>query len=94
MGKQSAVAAQGIQVAAAEKNLAATQAELDADRLAAITISGCGKLSLLEKPACYRDFAGKAVKVGAGIGMFAYGIHYLHKDTVEHFGAVKKEVAG
>ncbi|MFB6816820.1 pre-toxin TG domain-containing protein [Streptomyces sp. NPDC056347] len=99
MGKQSAVAAQGIQVAAAEKNLAATQAELDADRLAAIvksaiTISGCGKLSLLEKPACYRDFAGKAVKVGAGIGMFAYGIHYLHKDTVEHFGTVKKEVAG
>ncbi|NUK85793.1 RNase A-like domain-containing protein [Streptomyces lunaelactis] len=26
--------------------------------------------------------------------MFAYGVHYLHKDTVEHFGTVKKEAAG
>ncbi|WP_244375389.1 pre-toxin TG domain-containing protein [Streptomyces ficellus] len=99
MGKESAVAAQSIQVVAAEKKLARAEAELDADRLASIVksaaaVSGCGKLPLLEKPSCYRDFAGKAVKVGAGIGMFAYGVHYLHKDTVEHFGTVKKEVAG
>ncbi|MGA5167486.1 MULTISPECIES: pre-toxin TG domain-containing protein [Streptomyces] len=99
MGKESAVAAQSIQVVAAEQKLARAEAELDGDRLASIikgtaAVSGCGKLPLLEKPACYRDFAGKAVKVGAGIGMFAYGIHYLHKDTVDHFGTVKKEVAG
>ncbi|MFC8268395.1 RNase A-like domain-containing protein [Streptomyces cinereoruber] len=99
MGKESAVAAQSIRVAAAEKELARAEARLDTDRLAsivksAVAVSGCGKLSLLEKPACYRDFAGKAVKVGAGIGMFAYGIHHLHKDTVDHFGTVKKEAAG
>ncbi|MCX4588117.1 RNase A-like domain-containing protein [Streptomyces sp. NBC_01481] len=92
MGEDSALAAQSVRLTHAE-------AQLDTDRLAAIVkgtarISGCDKLSLLEKPACYRDFAQKALKVGAGVGMFAYGVHYLHKDTVEHFGTVKKEAAG
>ncbi|MGW7052950.1 pre-toxin TG domain-containing protein [Streptomyces sp. NPDC054887] len=99
MGKESALAAQSIKVVAAEKELVRAEAGLDTDRLASIAkgtaaLSGCGKLPLLEKPACYRDFAGKTVKVGAGLGMFAYGIHYLHKDTVDHFGTVKKEVTG
>ncbi|OEJ36188.1 hypothetical protein BGK70_31375 [Streptomyces agglomeratus] len=99
MGKESALAAQSIKVVAAEKELVRAEAGLDTDRLASIAkgtaaLSGCGKLPLLEKPACYRDFAGKTVKVGAGLGMFAYGIHYLHKDTVSHFGTVKKEVTG
>ncbi|MCX4511473.1 pre-toxin TG domain-containing protein [Streptomyces sp. NBC_01619] len=99
MGEDSALAAQSVRLTHAEAQLEAAEAKLDTDRLAAIVkgtarISGCDKLSLLEKPACYRDFAQKALKVGAGVGMFAYGVHYLHKDTVEHFGTVKKEAAG
>ncbi|WP_405598857.1 pre-toxin TG domain-containing protein [Streptomyces sp. NBC_01410] len=99
MGEDSALAAQSVRLTHAEEQLEAAEAKLDTDRLAAIVkgtarISGCDKLSLLEKPACYRDFAQKALKVGVGVGMFAYGVHYLHKDTVEHFGTVKKEAAG
>jgi hypothetical protein len=99
MGEDSALAAQSVKLVAAEKKLSEAEAALDTDRLAAIVrgtaaVSGCDKLPLLKKPACYREFANKALKVGAGIGMFAYGIHYLHKDTVEHFGTVKKEAAG
>ncbi|MFJ5995662.1 pre-toxin TG domain-containing protein [Streptomyces sp. NPDC092370] len=99
MGEDSALATQSVTLVSAERQLSEAQAELDSDRLAAIikgtaAASGCDKLPLLEKPACYREFAGKAIKVGAGIGMFAYGIHHLHKDTVDHFGTVKKEVAG
>ncbi|MFF8387338.1 RNase A-like domain-containing protein [Streptomyces kanasensis] len=99
MGQDSAVAAQSARLAGAENKLSAAESALDDSRLADIVrrsaaISGCDKVPLLEKPTCYREFATKAIKVGAGIGVFAYGIHYLHKDTVEHFGTVKKEVAG
>ncbi|MFE5893192.1 RNase A-like domain-containing protein [Streptomyces sp. NPDC056462] len=99
LGEDSALAAQSVQLTRAEAQLGAAGARLDADRLAGIVegtaaLSGCDKKPLLEKPACYREFATKALKVGAGIGLFAYGIHYLHKDTVEHFGTVKKQVAG
>lgn len=98
MGEDSALAAQTIKLSRAEAQLQRAEADLDADRLAAVVrsaakVSGCDKLPLLEKPACYREFASKALKVGAGIGLFAYGVHHLHKDTVEHFGTVKKEVA-
>ncbi|MFC5639340.1 pre-toxin TG domain-containing protein [Streptomyces bullii] len=99
MGEDSALAAQSVKLVSAERQLSEAEAKLESDRLAAIikgtaAVSGCDKLPLLEKPACYREFASKALKVSAGIGLFAYGIHYLHKDTVEHFGTVKKEVAG
>ncbi|WP_374986111.1 RNase A-like domain-containing protein [Streptomyces fradiae] len=99
MGQDSAVAAQSARLAGAEKKLSAAESALDDSRLADIirrsaAISGCDKVPLLKKPTCYREFANKAIKVGAGIGVFAYGIHYLHKDTVEHFGTVKKEAAG
>ncbi|MEG3630713.1 pre-toxin TG domain-containing protein [Streptomyces poriticola] len=99
MGEDSAVAAQSVRLAQVEARLKAAEARLETDRLAAVVrgtarVSGCDEVPLLKKPACYREFARKALKVGVGVGMFAYGIHYLHKDTVDHFGTVKKEVAG
>ncbi|MFB7611710.1 pre-toxin TG domain-containing protein [Streptomyces gardneri] len=91
LGEKTAVAATGI-----ENRQAAASA---AERIAAIVkaaakYSGCGAKPLLEKPACYREFADKAVRVGAGVGLAAYGIHYLHKDTEQHFKNLRKEIAG
>ncbi|MGW6863959.1 RNase A-like domain-containing protein [Streptomyces sp. NPDC054901] len=99
MGQDSALAAQSAKLSGTEAKLRAAEAKIDADLLVHIVqgtarVSGCDKLSFLEKPACYREFANKALKVGAGVGMFAYGVHYAHKDTVQHFGNLKKEAAG
>ncbi|WP_274564978.1 RNase A-like domain-containing protein [Streptomyces spiramyceticus] len=91
MGENTATAAEGIRAQAA----AESKAEKLADVIkGAAAYSGCDQLPLLEKPKCYREFAEKAIKVGAGIGLFGYVIHQGHKDTTEHFGSLKKEVAG
>jgi hypothetical protein len=94
MGDDTAAAAQGIRTKAAAGERAESRAEKLAEIVrAAAKYSGCTDRPLFERPACYREFAGKAVKVGAGIGLFAYAIHEGHKDTVEHFGNLEKEVA-
>ncbi len=99
MGQDSALAAHSAKLSGAEADLRAAEAKIDTDLLAHIVkgtarVSGCDKLSLLEKPSCYREFANKALKLGAGLGMFGYGVHYAHKDTVQHFASLKKEVSG
>ncbi|MGX1885368.1 polymorphic toxin-type HINT domain-containing protein [Streptomyces sp. NPDC055287] len=91
MGENTATAAEGIRAQAA----AESKAEKLADIIkGAAANSECDQLPLLEKPQCYREFGEKAAKVGAGIGLFGYAIHQGHKDTTEHFGSLKKEVAG
>ena len=91
LGEKTATAAEGI-----EKRQAAVGA---AEKLAGIVraaakYSGCGGKPLLEKPACYREFADKAIRVGAGVGVAAYAIHHLHKDNTQHFANLRKELAG
>ena len=91
LGEKTAAAAEGI-----EKRQAAVGA---AEKLAGIVRaaakhSGCGGKPLLEKPACYREFADKAIRVGAGVGVAAYAIHHLHKDNTQHFANLRKELAG
>jgi hypothetical protein len=72
LGEKTAAAAEGI-----EKRQAAVSA---AEKLAGIVRAAakysCGGKPLVEKPACYREFADKAIRVGAGVGVAAYAIHY------------------
>ncbi len=95
MGDDTASAVQGIQTKAAAKEAADSRAEKLAEMVrAAARYSGCTDRPLLEKPVCYREFGEKAVKAGVGVGLFAYGMHEGHKDTVQHFGNLEKGVAG
>ncbi|MET9680629.1 polymorphic toxin-type HINT domain-containing protein [Streptomyces coeruleorubidus] len=91
LGEKTAAAAQGIENRQAAVSAAEKLAEIVT---AAAKYSGCGGKPLLEKPACYREFADKAIRVGAGVGVAAYAIHYLHKDNTQHFANLRKELAG
>ncbi|OSC70282.1 hypothetical protein B5180_25045 [Streptomyces sp. BF-3] len=95
MGESTASAVQGIQAKAAAEEAAESRVERLAELVrAAAKYSGCTDRSFFEKPSCYREFGEKAVKVGAGVGLFAYGMHEGHKDTVKHFGNLEKGIAG
>ncbi|MFI6369763.1 polymorphic toxin-type HINT domain-containing protein [Streptomyces sp. NPDC050546] len=91
LGEKTAAAAQGI-----ENRKAAVGAaeELTEIVTAAAKYSGCSGKPLLEKPACYREFADKAIRVGVGVGVAGYVIHQVHKDSTQHFANLRKELAG
>ncbi|WP_051338436.1 polymorphic toxin-type HINT domain-containing protein [Streptomyces flavidovirens] len=91
LGEKTAAAAEGIE----NRKAAADATEKIAGIVkAAAKYSGCGAKPLLEKPACYREFADKAIRVGVGVGVAGYAIHYLHKDSTQHFANLRKELAG
>ncbi|MET9513176.1 pre-toxin TG domain-containing protein [Streptomyces flavidovirens] len=91
LGEKTAAAAEGIE----NRKAAAEATEKIAGIVeAAAKYSGCGAKPLLEKPACYREFADKAIRVGVGVGVAGYAIHYLHKDSTQHFANLRKELAG
>ncbi|MFF8017926.1 pre-toxin TG domain-containing protein [Streptomyces sp. NPDC007929] len=91
LGEKTAAAAEGIE----KRQAAVTAAEKLAGIVkAAARYSGCGGKPLLEKPACYREFADKAIRVGAGVGVAAYAFHQLHKDNTQHFATLRKELVG
>ncbi|MGW3386855.1 polymorphic toxin-type HINT domain-containing protein [Streptomyces cinereoruber] len=52
----------------------------------------CDHLRLLEKAACLREFAGKAVKAGAGTALFFYATQNAMKDQGARFGSLNKEL--
>lgn len=94
MGEEAATAAQAMQTKAAAKEKTESSTKKLAEIVqAAAKYSGCTDRPLLEKPACYREFGEKAVKVGAGTGLFAYAMHEGQKDTVRHLGGLEKDVA-
>ncbi|SOE47767.1 X-X-X-Leu-X-X-Gly heptad repeat-containing protein [Streptomyces sp. OV198] len=62
------------------------------ERLAAIALkvaqyANCDRLPLLERPRCLKEFAGKAVKLGAGVVLFLF----VTQDAMKDHGASFKE---
>jgi hypothetical protein len=72
----------------------ATAAEQSrAERLAQIVrkvaqYANCDRLPLLERPRCLKEFAGKAVKLGVGVGVFLF----ISQDAMKDHGASFKEL--
>ncbi|MEU9008694.1 hypothetical protein AB0D12_02675 [Streptomyces sp. NPDC048479] len=49
--------------------------------------ANCDRLPLLERPRCLKEFAGKAVKLGVGMGLFLF----ITQDAMKDHGASFKE---
>ncbi|GAA2230309.1 polymorphic toxin-type HINT domain-containing protein [Streptomyces indiaensis] len=78
-------------VGSARQATAAEQSR--AERLAQIVrkvaqYANCDRLPLLERPRCLKEFAGKAVKLGAGVGVFLF----ISQDAMKDHGASFKEL--
>ncbi|MFF5573046.1 polymorphic toxin-type HINT domain-containing protein [Streptomyces luteogriseus] len=54
--------------------------------------ANCDGLPLLERPRCYKEFAGKAVKLGIGVGLFLFITQDAMKDHGAGFAALDKDL--
>lgn len=83
-------------VGSADRSAAATATAAEqsrVERLAEIVrkvsqYANCDRLPLLQRPRCLKEFAGKAVKLGAGVGVFLF----ISQDAMRDHGASFKEL--
>ncbi|MFE0327414.1 polymorphic toxin-type HINT domain-containing protein [Streptomyces sp. NPDC058960] len=54
--------------------------------------ANCDRLPLLERPACLKQFAGKAIALGVGVGVFLYTAQDAMKDHGASFKALDKNI--
>ncbi|OLZ59241.1 hypothetical protein AV521_45775 [Streptomyces sp. IMTB 2501] len=54
--------------------------------------ANCDRLPLLERPACLKQFAGKAIALGAGVGVYLYTGQAAMKDHGASFKALDKNI--